>query len=71
MGNNVWPSVSNKETGKFQHRVSMENNQSNTENDISNEQILQIYFDAIDALQKCKNKFDKMRVLGMMLKQVL
>lgn len=71
MGNNVWPSVSNKETGKFQHRVSMENNQSNTENDISNEQILQIYFDAIDALQKCKNKFDKMRVLGMMLKHVL
>lgn len=39
--------------------------------DLSNEKILEIYFEALDALQKCKNKYDKMRVLGMMLKYVI
>lgn len=39
--------------------------------DISNEKILEIYFEALDALQKCKNKYDKMRVLGMMLNHVI
>ena len=38
------------------------------DDDISNERIIEIYFEALDALQKCKNKFDKMRVLAMMLK---
>lgn len=69
--NNNWPNIGNVEGGKTQGRINIENNQCNDDNDISNEQILQIYFDAIDALQKCKNKFDKMRVLGMMLKHVL
>lgn len=41
------------------------------DNDISNEKIIEIYFEALDALQKCKNKYDKMRVLGMMLKYVI
>lgn len=39
--------------------------------DIPNEKIIEIYFEALDALQKCKNKYDKMRVLGMMLKHVI
>lgn len=38
---------------------------------ISNDKIMDIYFEALDALQKCKNKYDKMRVLGMMLKHVI
>lgn len=39
--------------------------------DISNDKLLDIYFEAIDALQKCRNKFDKLRVLGMMLRHAL
>lgn len=47
-------------------------NKSNIEeDDISNEKLLEIYFDAIDALQQCQNKYDKLRVLGMMLKHAL
>lgn len=45
--------------------------QQNDNDDISNEKILEIYFEALDALQKCRNKYDKMRVLGMMLKHVI
>lgn len=45
--------------------------QQGEDNDISNEKILEIYFEALDALQKCQNKYDKMRVLGMMLKHVI
>lgn len=41
------------------------------DDDLPNEKILEIYFEALDALQKCKNKYDKMRVLGMMLKHVI
>lgn len=45
--------------------------QTEDNDDLSNEKILEIYFEALDALQKCKNKYDKMRVLGMMLKYVI
>lgn len=45
--------------------------QNEVSDDISNEKILEIFFDAIDALEKCRNKYDKMRVLGMMLKHVI
>lgn len=47
------------------------NKSNNEEDDISNEKLLEIYFDAIDALQQCHNKYDKLRVLGMMLKHAL
>ena len=30
-----------------------------------------IIIEALDALQICKNKYDKMRILGMMLKHVI
>lgn len=58
------------------HRVSYANiidNNSQVEcnDDISNEKLLDIYFEAIDALQKCRNKYDKLRVLGMMLRHAL
>lgn len=43
-------------------------NNKHNEDDISNEKILEIYF---DALQKCKNKYDKMRVSGKMLKYII
>lgn len=39
--------------------------------DISNEKLLEIFFDAVDALEKCQTKFDKLRVLGMMLKHAI
>lgn len=39
--------------------------------DISNDRLLQIFFEAVDALEKCKNKFDKLRVLGKMLSHVI
>lgn len=41
------------------------------DNDLSNEKILEIFFEAIDALEKCRNKYDKMRVLGNMLRYVI
>lgn len=41
------------------------------DNDISNERLLEIFFDAVDALQRCQNKYDKLRVLGMILKNAL
>lgn len=44
---------------------------SNNDDDISNERLLEIFFNAVDALEKCRNKFDKLRVLGMMLKQAI
>lgn len=46
-------------------------NQSRDKDDLSNDKLLEIFFSAIDALEKCKTKFDKMRVLGMMLKHVI
>lgn len=36
--------------------------------DISNERLLEIFFNAVDLLKRCQHKFDKIRVLGMMLK---
>lgn len=39
--------------------------------DLSNDRLLQIFFDAVDALQRCKNKYDKLRVLGMMLQHAI
>lgn len=58
------------------HRVSYaniinNNSQDECNDDISNEKLLDIYFEAIDALQKCRNKYDKLRVLGMMLRHAL
>lgn len=49
----------------------MAQSNENDDNDLSNEKLLEIFFNAIDALEKCKTKFDKMRVLGMMLKHVI
>lgn len=43
----------------------------NDNDDLSNERLLEIFFDAVDALEKCKNKYDKLRVLGNMLKHVI
>lgn len=47
------------------------NSQEENSDDISNDTLLNIYFEAIDALQKCKNKYDKLRVLGNMLRHVI
>lgn len=47
------------------------NTQTDNSDDISNDKLLEIYFEAIDALQKCKNKFDKLRVLGNMLRYAI
>lgn len=56
---------------KISYAEMAKSNDKCNEDDISNEKILEIYFEALDALQKCKNKYDKMRVLGMMLKHVI
>ena len=45
--------------------ISKYNIQTEDSDDISNEKLLDTYFEAIDALQKCKNKYDKLRVLGL------
>lgn len=42
-----------------------------TSDDISNERLLDIFFEAVDALQKCQNKYDKLRVLGIMLRNAI
>lgn len=70
--NTFWPSSGINENRRQNHPHSKSNNNNySDDNDISNEKIMEIYFEALDALQKCKNKFDKMRVLGMMLKYVI
>ena len=47
------------------------NNKHNEDDNISNEQILEIYFEALNVLQKCENKYDKTKVLRMLLKHVI
>lgn len=44
---------------------------NNNNDDISNERLLEIFFDAVDALEKCQTKYDKLRVLGMMLQHAI
>ena len=46
-------------------------NNKHKEDVISNEKFIEIYFEALDVLQKCKHKYDKKRVLGMMLKHII
>lgn len=65
-----WPRLNNPNPGRIERSPSREYHPTD-DNDISNEKLLEIYFEALDALQKCRNKFDKMRVLGMMLKNVI
>lgn len=77
-----FPQLSNKEhvnktydhrshTQKLYSDIAKSNNDNNRNDDISNERLLEIFFDAIDALQRCQNKFDKLRVLGMILKNAI
>ena len=37
------------------------NSQEINSDDLSNDKLLDIYFEAIDVHQKCKNKYDKLR----------
>ncbi|XP_065365524.1 uncharacterized protein LOC135958550 [Calliphora vicina] len=74
-GNDV-PTTSQRMSGKSENKVSyasVANTKHRTQqsDNMSNEQILDIYFEALDALEKCKNKYDKMRVLGNMLRYVI
>lgn len=55
----------------FQNDVSSPRRNYQNEDDLTNEKLLEIYFEALDALEKCKTKFDKMRVLGNMLRHVI
>ena len=43
----------------------------NDNNDISDRKIIEIYFEALAALEKCKTKYDKLRVLGDMLRHII
>lgn len=49
----------------------LNSNIHNDNDDLSNDKILEIFFEAVDALQKCTNKYDKIRVLGNMLRYVI
>lgn len=51
--------------------VTSHNGHYDDSDDLSNDKLLDIYFEAIDALQQCRNKYDKLRVLGMMLRHAL
>lgn len=51
--------------------ITNRNSQFDDSDDLSNDKLLDIYFEAIDALQQCRNKYDKLRVLGMMLRHAL
>lgn len=51
--------------------VSRGNSRDNNDDDLTNEKLLEIFFNAVDALEKCRTKFDKLRVLGMMLKHAI
>lgn len=42
-----------------------------TDNDIPNQKLLDIHCQTLDELLKCKNKYDKMRLQGMMLRHVI
>ena len=44
---------------------------STDDDGLSNEKLLEIFFNAIDELEKCRSKYDKLRVLGNMLKHVI
>lgn len=74
---NVPPAKSTiKRSGKIENKVSYaamasSSQRANDNDNLSNEQILDIYFEALDALEKCKTKYDKMRVLGNMLRHVI
>lgn len=74
--NEILPKSSQKRSGKIDNHVSYatmaSSIQRTDDNDnLSNEKILDIYFEALDALEKCKTKYDKMRVLGNMLRHVI
>lgn len=71
--NVIWPrnNTGNTNRTNTSQRAPEAHTNSNSDNDLSNEKILEIYFEALDALQKCKNKYDKMRVLGKMLSYVI
>lgn len=76
-----FPLLPNQEHhAKTQHYVSQgksllsdicKNKTRDNNDDLSNEKLLEIFFNAIDALEKCQTKFDKLRVLGMMLKHAI
>ena len=42
--------------------ISKYNRQTEESDDVSHEKLSDIYFEAFDPLQKCKNKYDKLRV---------
>ena len=70
------PRSSQKTSGKVENRLSytcvVKSNNKPQENDnLSNDQILEIYYGAINFLEKCKTKYDELRVLGNMLRYVL
>lgn len=58
-----WYIENSQDDGKYKHH------KTDDDNDISNERLLDIYFEAINALQRCKN--NTIRVLGMMLKNAI
>lgn len=81
MSNDDFPSTS-RQAAQFQvpswpkndhnsKNVPLSNSNNRTNDDLSNDKIMEIFFEAIDALEKCTNKFDKMRVLGNMLRHVI
>lgn len=70
------PRFSQKASGKVENKVSYasvvkSNNKPQENENLSNQQILDIYFEAINALEKCTTKYDKLRVLGNMLRHVI
>lgn len=61
-----------KDTGRLSYAKIASTNHKNVESDnLSNERLLDIFFEAINALEKCKTKYDKLRVLGNMLRHVI
>lgn len=56
---------------KSSYAATAKSGQNKDNDDLSNDRLLEIFFDAVDALEKCKSKYDKLRVLGNMLKHVI
>ena len=63
---------SGKNTNNFTYaEIARSSQMAPADDGLSNEKLLEIYFEAIDALEKCQTKYDKLRVLGNMLRHVI
>lgn len=66
------PSTSTRCSGiSYADIVNNQNKTKDNNEELSNERLVELYFEAIEALHKCKTKIEKLRVLGELLKHAI